>query len=500
MGIVKHISIHTQPLSFLQYIMNGDKNSDMKYATGINIVADPEQAYEEFRQSFERYSGERFFKKSLLDKTEEQLKREKIRLHHYIQSFKPDEVSPEEAHSIGIEWAKKVFGTDRKVIVSTHIDRDHIHNHIAVAPYDNNGKKWNDNMKTLNQCRRESDEICKAHGLYVIKNPKRSKGRTWGEYLAWKTGRSWKARIADLIDSLIADKDVHSVEDLIHRMEQQGYQVKYRKYITFKVVPGVRLDKGFRSHRLGDGYQADEIAYRIAHKENELSEEKINSYTGTQREYALYLRELNLMVFRKKENTASANFSDLVKSADVLNYIVRNNITSREQFTEMVNKSDDKVRETEEMKKQLTARYKEISKVVDNSRQYLSLISRKLSADEMEQLRNFDYMGEYGIYSEDDVTKYADERKRISEQLVKLDEDLETAKREKSEISKVYTTYITQIASDEYVESLTSKHKMQKEEITKGEQIEEMTNGQNYQFENEQGEDVKKEFADLGII
>lgn len=166
----------------------------------------------------------------------------------------------------------------------------------------------------------------------------------------------------------------------------------------------------------------------------------------------------------------------------------------------MVNKSDDKVRETEEMKKQLTARYKEISKVVDNSRQYLSLISRKLSADEMEQLRNFDYMGEYGIYSEDDVTKYADERKRISEQLVKLDEDLETAKREKSEISKVYTTYITQIASDEYVESLTSKHKMQKEEITKGEQIEEMTNGQNYQFENEQGEDVKKEFADLGII
>lgn len=301
MGIVKHISIHTQPLSFLQYIMNGDKNSDMKYATGINIVADPEQAYEEFRQSFERYSGERFFKKSLLDKTEEQLKREKIRLHHYIQSFKPDEVSPEEAHSIGIEWAKKVFGTDRKVIVSTHIDRDHIHNHIAVAPYDNNGKKWNDNMKTLNQCRRESDEICKAHGLYVIKNPKRSKGRTWGEYLAWKTGRSWKARIADLIDSLIADKDVHSVEDLIHRMEQQGYQVKYGKYITFKVVPGVRLDKGFRSHRLGDGYQADEIAYRIAHKENELSEEKINSYTGTQREYALYLRELNLMVFRKKE-------------------------------------------------------------------------------------------------------------------------------------------------------------------------------------------------------
>lgn len=73
----------------------------------------------------------------------------KKRLHHYIQSFKPSEVTLEEAHKIGVEWAKKVFGENHQVLITTHIDKSHIHNHFAVTAFDLNGKQWYGNKETL---------------------------------------------------------------------------------------------------------------------------------------------------------------------------------------------------------------------------------------------------------------------------------------------------------------------------------------------------------------
>ena len=119
------------------------------------------------RNVFEKFAKERFRKKSLND---ENCGKEKIRLHHYIQSFKPEEISPEEVHKIGVEWAEKVFGRDHQVLVTTHVDRQHIHNHFAVSAYDLDGKKWYSNKTTLKRCRDISDKICKSHGLSIIEN------------------------------------------------------------------------------------------------------------------------------------------------------------------------------------------------------------------------------------------------------------------------------------------------------------------------------------------
>ena len=164
MPIVKYVAVHSTPLSNIEYILNGDKNDDMKFATGLNCTADSQSAYNEFRSSFELNSKERFFKSEMDLKnygTDEKPKfKEKVRIHHYIQSFDPKEkVTPEEAHKIGIEWAKKTFGENMQVIVSNHLDKGHIHNHFAVAAYDLNGKKWYGNYTTLKRARAISDEI-----------------------------------------------------------------------------------------------------------------------------------------------------------------------------------------------------------------------------------------------------------------------------------------------------------------------------------------------------
>ena len=106
MPIVKQFSVRSSPMSFIEYIMNGDKTEDLKYASGLNIIAEPKYAYDSFKRNFERHSGERFFKYSFNDKEEINQKRQ-VRLHHYVQSFSPEEkITPEEAHRIGMEWAK----------------------------------------------------------------------------------------------------------------------------------------------------------------------------------------------------------------------------------------------------------------------------------------------------------------------------------------------------------------------------------------------------------
>ena len=96
LAIVKYIAVHKSPKNFLRYIMNGDKTEEMKLVTGLNCTANLDYAYSQMSNVFEKFAKERFCKKSI------SCGKEKICLHHYIQSFKPDEISPEEAHKIGV--------------------------------------------------------------------------------------------------------------------------------------------------------------------------------------------------------------------------------------------------------------------------------------------------------------------------------------------------------------------------------------------------------------
>ncbi|MBP3742615.1 MAG: relaxase/mobilization nuclease domain-containing protein, partial [Treponema sp.] len=145
MPIVDNISIHKNPKAFLDYILDKNKNNDMTYVTSLNLNAhDTESAVADLKRTFEMFDTKHSFTSRVSEE------KSPVRVHHYIQSFNPkDNVTPELAHAIGVEWAKKCFGENAQVIVSTHVDKGHIHNHFAVGVYDLNGKHIISNSKTL---------------------------------------------------------------------------------------------------------------------------------------------------------------------------------------------------------------------------------------------------------------------------------------------------------------------------------------------------------------
>lgn len=196
-----------------------DEDEQLAYISGYNCI--PEQANESFLATQKIFGHEP----------------DGVRFYHFVQSFKIGEaISPQEANEIGMELAK-IFG-NREVIVATHIDKDHLHNHIVVCSYDlESGLKLHYNQFFLLDLRQKSDEICQAHGLNVLKkyNPNVKSQRLGPkEYRAAMNGNSWKMALRVAIDfCMTRGKN----KDEFHReMKKFGYDMVWtpeRKYITY---------------------------------------------------------------------------------------------------------------------------------------------------------------------------------------------------------------------------------------------------------------------------
>lgn len=452
MPVVKYVAVHSTPLSNIEYVLNGDKNDEMKFATGLNCTADPQSAYNEFRRVFEINSKERFFKSEMDLKnygTDEKPKyKEKVRIHHYIQSFDPKEnVTPEEAHRIGIEWAKKTFGENMQVIVSTHLDKKHIHNHFAVAAYDLDGKKWYGNYTTLKRARKISDEIALSHGLNIIENPKHRNTQKYSEWLAKQNGTSWKAKLSDEIDKLILRDDVQSISDLSDKLKELGYAVRSGKYLSIKAP---KQKNAIRSFRLGDGYSVDDLQYRILHKEKEISIAAITGYSGVLREYAICMRQMQIAVFTKKPKRVT--YSDLRKSAELLTFLTENDITSPKELEDRLNAAAEKYRSLEDERKLLTAQIETVSNIIRDGKIYLTLNEKMiLTGDEKEEYKKVAYIENHNINSEADIAErerhLEDMKKRISE----IECKSENAKSDRDTIAGFYKTYLNDIENADNV-------------------------------------------------
>ena len=319
MAYVKHTAIHTTPKAHLKYILNPDKNEKMKYVTGICCGDDLETAYDNFKEIFEKYNDENFDNCG----TSQKSGKRNIRIHSYTQSFDSG-VSAEEAHRIGVEWAKKVFGENRPIIVSTHSNTDHCHNHIAVCPYDLDGIRWHSNRKTLDFVRKRSDEICLEHGLDIIKNPKRNSTISYKEHDARKKGYSWKIQMADTIDRLILQNDLTDVYSLIEKMRECGYTFTNESRLIAK-PKGVKY--GCCIAKLGFGYSYQMLMERISNKQNEFVGRKISAFVGFQVELAVSIREKQLDVYRTPM-IHYPTYAEVKKSFEILNFIHSNHIHS----------------------------------------------------------------------------------------------------------------------------------------------------------------------------
>lgn len=192
--------------------------------------------------------------------------------YHLMQSFSPDDdITPEKAHELGMEFAQKVLKGKYQFIVATHVDKDHIHNHIifnATSFYGKHNKYhigvWEDEKKRI---RRINDKICRENNLSVIENTSGRKGYEPYERTGKTKNKSWKNLLRTDIDDAIST--AKSFDEFIQIMElEKGYAAERRSGLLRLHPPGYDEDTYYRlSKKLGEAYTEEAIRERIEHPE-----------------------------------------------------------------------------------------------------------------------------------------------------------------------------------------------------------------------------------------
>ena len=255
MAVTKIHPIKTTLKKAIDYICNGDKTDDEIYVT--THLCSRENAHKEFELTKKQFNS-----------------RTKTLAHHLIQSFVPEEVSFEEAHQVGIELCKKILKGKYEYVLATHIDKDHIHNHIIFNSIDiDEGKVYHSYYGSYMSIRNQSDKLCKEHNLSVIDKEtqreineiKRRKFVNWYDWNEDKKGKSYKSRLQFDMDRVI--QKAINWEHFLKIMEQYGYEIKFGKYIAFKQKNQQRFT---RAKTIGANYTEERIKERILNKDKEL--------------------------------------------------------------------------------------------------------------------------------------------------------------------------------------------------------------------------------------
>lgn len=186
--------------------------------------------------------------------------------HHMIQSFAPyDKITPEGAHELGKKWADEILQGQYEYVITTHVDKGHIHNHIIFNSTSFYDYKKFENYKVSGHLREISDRLCAERGLYVIKNPKKQKSMTHYEWAQKKSGVSWKAQVKDSIDRAIAR--TNDYDGFKAALLDDGIEILEGARITFHKI-GVISKNGraakCRGDKIGEDYTRERIIERLA--------------------------------------------------------------------------------------------------------------------------------------------------------------------------------------------------------------------------------------------
>ena len=254
---------------------------------------------------------------------------------HLIQSFAPGEVDYEKAHEIGKQLADAVTKGQHEYVVTTHIDKGHIHNHIifcAVNFVDHH--KYNSNKRSYYGIRNMSDKLCRENGLSVVVPGKGSKGKSYAEYQAEKTGTSWKGKLKIAVDALIPQ--VSSFEELLTRLQAAGYEIKPGKYVSCR-APG--QERFTRLKTLGADYTEEAIRERIAGRRA-----KAAKAPGEQRGVSLLIDiENSIKAAQSKGYEQWAKIHNLKQAAKTMNFLTEHKI---EQYADLVSRIEEMAAES----------------------------------------------------------------------------------------------------------------------------------------------------------
>ncbi|MFC3801053.1 relaxase/mobilization nuclease domain-containing protein [Cohnella sp. GCM10012308] len=274
----------------LAYTGSNAKTERQLYVRGINC--DPGSAYEQMQRTKQRFQ-----------------KTGGIVAFHGYQSFAPGETTPELAHAIGVKLAQALWGERFEVVVATHLDKDHLHNHFVLNSVSFvDGKRYYDNKASYSLMRQTSDRLCREHALSVIEQPERGKVKHYGEWRADQESKpTWRGTIREDVDAAVAA--ARTMSQFYAALQAKGYDTKtHVKHLAVR-PPGKK--RFVRLRGLGEAYAEEAIKQRILG--SNLSEKKaavprprrkravmvLGTRTATYRKLsglrALYLRYLYAM-------------------------------------------------------------------------------------------------------------------------------------------------------------------------------------------------------------
>ena len=285
-----------------------------------------------------------------------QPKSREIVMYRILQSFKPGEITPEEANRIGYELAMQFTGGKHQFVVATHTDKAHIHTHIEFnsVNLDCDGKFKNVKGSAL-VLRRLNDDLCRANGLSVIEHPARN-SKAHREQAAIKYGNSFKERLRQTIDRVLPASTDY--EDFLARMRAEGYEVKKEGgNVAFRAPAQERFT---RSYRLGDNYTLDALHARCEHRRGRSAEVKIDNG-----------RNVNLLIdIQAKLNTGKgvgyerwAKIFNLKEAAKTLNFLIDNNLTDYDELVARAEQAGENFNASSKRIKQLEARLSEVKQL-----------------------------------------------------------------------------------------------------------------------------------------
>ena len=288
----------------------------------------------------------------------------RIIARHVIQSFEIGEVTPELAHEIGKQFADEILGGKYEYVLTTHIDKDHVHNHLIFNAVDFVDYHAYKSYKRIYYDMREvSDRLCKENGLSVIP-PSQNKGMGYKEYTEAKRGTSWKQKLKQTIDRIvITAKDY---DDFVRLMQEAGYEIKTGKYISFRAKGQERFT---RSKTIGENYTEERIKERIAGRTPRRSQRQTTpkgiSLIGDIQE------RIRLIDSRGYEYKAKLTI--LKEAARTLNYLTENSLLQYADLEKKVEDVHSSYDRTGKELKGVEARLREVQPLIKNISNYQRL-------------------------------------------------------------------------------------------------------------------------------
>lgn len=440
MAVTKKLVINSRLDSRVNYVLNEDKTrglvNSIEYAVNKEKTEREKTIYETAINCCLKTAY-----KDMIETKKAFNNKDKRLGYHIIQSFKPGETTPEIAHKIGCEFAENSFGDRYEVVVGTHLDKFHLHNHIIVNSVSYiDGKKYRDSQSDFyNGIKNASDEICRKYGLSVIEPSENKKSLTYIEWLARNHKRtSWQTIIRSDIDDCI--KQAFSYGNFLVLMEHKGYEIKQGKYIAFRPYSKERFSRGYK---LGDEYSRDSIRNRIEGKDLKLELKTVKTYitnkqnslfpkgkvTGIKALYAHYLYLMGLV--KKNELPDKAAFvlkEDLLKferMTKTYKFITDRNLETVEQIEDY----KAKCYQTIDMLKEDQLKSKAVSKKKEKLFKALTIV-RTLKKPYKLYLDGFT-----GMKKEHD--KYLEALQTLESAGYQTEEQISELEKEKSQITEI---------------------------------------------------------------